>query len=809
MKDKKAKNSPRNSSQSPPTERPEKGSRGSEIPSGDWRHADPDYQAQATHYAEPIPSRQLIQDVLAAAGAPMTLDDLVGHFALGKLSEQEALAKRLGAMVRDGQLVQNRRGAYGQVDRMQLVAGTVQAHRDGFGFLIPDAGGTDLFLPPRQMRALMNGDRVLVRPARVDERGRQEASVVEVIERGHRSIVGRLHIDQDVSYVIPDNPRLQQDLLIPPQDRAGARHGQMVVAEIVVPPGTRTLPVGKVTEILGDHLAAGMEIEAAIRAHGLPHAFPDAVEAELASIPDEVRADDAEGRRDLRELPLVTIDGADARDFDDAVCARRNGDGWTLWVAIADVSAYVEPGTALDAEALQRGNSVYFPGRVIPMLPEKLSNGLCSLNPDVDRLCMVCEMRVDADGEVGKSKFYEAVMRSKARLIYEDVAELLESPAGEEGDNPWLSLAPQLRVLDEVFAALLAARGRRGAIDFESSETRIVFSSERKIDRIVPVKRNRAHRLIEECMIAANVEAARFIAAREVPVLYRIHEPPDGVKLNTLREFLALRALRLGGGVKPTAKDFATLTDAARERPDAHLLQGMLLRSMMQAKYNPDNVGHFGLALEHYAHFTSPIRRYPDLLLHRAIKHALARRKPASFAYDHDKMAALGTHCSMTERRADEATRDVVLWLKCEFMRHRIGDRFEGTISSVAPFGVFVELDELYIEGLVHVSSLRNDYYAFDPARQSLVGNRSGFTYTPGDRVRVRVVRVDLDERKIDLELDPANGAQPNPKGKGASPPAADRSDSIHRRRSDSSADSSQPSRRGKRTGSKRQRTRK
>jgi ribonuclease R len=733
------------------TETTRKKSSKASKPSG-WQQRDPEYQQQLSNYEEPVPSRQLISEVLVAESGPMTLDDLIGHFELTRLSEQEAFGRRLQAMVRDGQLMQNRRGAYGPVTQMNLIAGSIQAHRDGFGFLIPDAGGKDVFLPPRQMRSLMNGDRALVRVVGTDFKGRPEGVLVDVIERVSRSIVGRLHVDQGISYVIPDNPRVQQDLLIPPEHLGGARHGQMVVAEIVTPPGNRTLPVGKVEEILGEHLAPGMEIEAAIRAHSLPNTWPVEVEREVGVLEDTVMPHQIVGREDLRELPLVTIDGADARDFDDAVYARAERKGWTLWVAIADVSSYVVMDSPLDKEATRRGTSVYFPQQVIPMLPEKLSNGLCSLNPDVDRLCMVCEMRVMPDGEVAKSRFYEAVMRSKARLIYDDVAAMLAEPQGEQAKKRQ-GLLKHLQTLNGVFDALFAARSKRGAIEFESTETRIVFSDTRKIERIVPVQRNLAHRLIEECMVAANVEAAKFVDKHKMPNLYRVHESPDLLKLSAVREFLALRGLRLGGGDKPTAKDYSKTLDAARERPDAGLIQTVMLRSMMQARYSPDNIGHFGLALTHYAHFTSPIRRYPDLMLHRAIKHALAKRKPKSFAYDHEKMVTLGAHCSMAERRADDATRDVVTWLKCEFMSDRVGEEFDGTISAVVPFGLFVELDGLFIEGLVHVSSLRNDYYEHDARSHRLVGSRSKTVYSLGDRVRIRLVRVNLDERKIDLEL--------------------------------------------------------
>lgn len=722
-------------------------------PSGaDWRQNDAQFKNEQTRYEDPIPSRELILQTLADKAGPLTLDEMIGLFQLSKLNQQEALSRRLVAMQREGQAMQNRRGAWGVVTRMNLIPGVVQAHRDGFGFLIPDEGGPDIFLPARQMRSLMNGDRILVRIAGKDFKGRPEGVVAEVLERGSRTVVGRLKIDQGVSYVIPDNPRVQQDLLIPPDQRMDAKNGQMVVAEITAPPSARSLPVGRVAEILGEHLAPGMEIVAAIRAHSLPFEWPGAVEREAAAIAGTVQPEQMQGREDIRHLPLVTIDGADARDFDDAVYCRPDKKGWTLWVAIADVSAYVRPGSPLDVEASRRGNSVYFPQQVLPMLPEKLSNGLCSINPDVDRLCMVCEMRVLPDGEVDKSRFFEGVMRSKARLIYEDVAAILDDPQCEQVQKR-AALLPHLQALNAVFEALFAAREKRGAIDFESTETKIVFGSDRKIEKIVPVQRNRAHRLIEECMIAANVQSAKLVEKAKLPALYRIHENPDPAKILALREFLAGRGLNLGGGPKPQALDYARTLALARKREDAGLIQTVLLRSLMQAQYRPENVGHFGLALTHYAHFTSPIRRYPDLLLHRAIKHALQKGKAASFEYNTEQMAALGAHCSMTERRADEATRDVNTWLKCEFMRHRVGEQFDGHITAVTSFGLFVGLQDLYIDGLVHVSSLKNDYYQYDARKHRLVGDRTGGVHALGDRVCVTVVRVNLDERKIDLEL--------------------------------------------------------
>ncbi|HWU68307.1 MAG TPA: ribonuclease R [Stenotrophobium sp.] len=750
----------------------------------DWRAQDPEFASEQGRYEKPIPSRSLILKILGdESGGPRTLDELVAYFGLADEEQRVALERRLGAMLRDGQAMQNRKGAWGAVTRMNLVAGVVQAHRDGFGFLIPDGGGQDVFLPPRQMRSLMNGDRVLVRISGTDYKGRPEGSVAEVLERGTRTVVGRLHLDQGISYLIPENQRVQQDVLIPPDQRMGAKRGQMVVAEITAPPGSRTLPVGRIIEILGDHMAPGMEIEAALRGHNLPNEWSAELEREVRAIPDTVQPEQIAGRRDLRQLPLVTIDGVDARDFDDAVHCRPEKKGWTLWVAIADVSAYVRPGTPLDAEALRRGTSVYFPQRVIPMLPEKLSNGLCSLNPDVDRLCMVCEMRVLPDGSIDKASFYEGVMRSKARLIYEDVAAILDDPRGEQAHKRG-ELVPHLLALNQVFEALFAARLKRGAIDFESTETRIVFGADRKIEKIVPVQRNRAHRLIEECMIAANVESAKMVEKAKVPSLYRIHENPDALKVQALREFLAGRALRLGGGAAPKAMDYAKVLAAVKGRPDAGLVQTLLLRSLMQAQYNAVNSGHFGLALTHYAHFTSPIRRYPDLLLHRAIKHALqvakgrrllSRNKTEPFIYTTEQMVAFGAHCSMAERRADDATRDVSTWLKCEFMSHRVGDEYGGVITGVTNFGLFVELEGLYVDGLVHVSSLKSDYYQHDAKQHRLVGDRSGQVYGLGDRVRVKVVRVNLDERKIDLELvaeKSAARAGSTKKGNGAVKPA-------------------------------------
>jgi ribonuclease R len=623
------------------------------------------------------------------------------------------------------------------------------------------------------MRALMHRDRVVAHVSGIDRRGRREGAVVEVLERNTHQVVGRFHREGAVAMVIPDNKRITHDIVVPPEYEAGAQHQQIVLVELIEQPSRRRQPVGRIVETLGDHMAPGMEIDIAIRSYELPHHWPEAVEDEIGGLRAEVPEEAKQGREDIRHLPLVTIDGEDARDFDDAVYCEPLDDkaGWRLYVAIADVSHYVAVATGLDGEAVQRGNSVYFPGRVVPMLPEVLSNGLCSINPHVDRLCMVCEMRISADGEVKKHRFFEGLMRSHARLTYNQVAAML--PTEEREGDPELrqqfaALVPHLENLHQLYSAFNRRRSQRGAIEFETTETSIVFGEGKKIERIVPLVRNDAHKMIEECMIAANVEAARFLEKNHMPTLFRIHETPKEDKLTDLRAFLAELGLDLPGGDKPEARDYGRLLDQVRERPDAHLIQTVMLRSMNQAVYSPDNVGHFGLALEAYAHFTSPIRRYPDLLVHRAIRHVLQGGKADDFVYAPADMQSLGEHCSMTERRADEATRDATDWLKCEYIQDKVGESFDGIITAVTSFGLFVELDNIYVEGLVHVTSLRSEYYHFDPSRHCLKGEHSGRSYRLADKVRVKVVRVDLDERKIDFELDEGDdeSATRQPRGK-------------------------------------------
>jgi ribonuclease R len=716
------------------------------------RLIDPYAAREARKYDRPIPSREFIMQFLAKRGLPLTCEQLTEAFGLEDERDQEALRRRLKAMQRDGQVIRNRRDEYLLVNTVDLVRGRVIGHPEGIGFLEPDEGGDDLFLAPYQMRSVLHGDRLVVQVVGMDRRGRREGAVVEILERGIREVVGRFHTERGISFVIPDNKRIHHDIFIPPGNEAGARSGQIVVAEILEYPTSQMQPIGRVLEVLGEHMAPGMEIDIAIRAYELPCEWPPEVEAEIASLREEVPESAIQERSDLRSLPLVTIDGADARDFDDAVYCEPTKSGFKLFVAIAHVSWYVRLGTALDSCARERGNSVYFPERVIPMLPERLSNGLCSLNPDEDRLCLACEIYINREGSVTRSRFYPAVMRSAARLTYDEVAEVLvdQKPALR---RRYQALLPHLQNLYFLYKVLVAAREQRGALDLDTTETHIEFGPGRRIARIVPLTRNDAHRIIEECMIAANVAAARFLKRHKMPLLYRVHDRPDKEKLAQLRTFLGELGLQLGGGERPQTKHYLRLLNDILKRPDKHLIQTVLLRSLAQALYSPSNIGHFGLALDAYTHFTSPIRRYPDLLVHRAIDHVLQGGTADIFDYSRSDFVALGEHCSMTERRADEATRDAINWLKCEFMMDKVGQTFDGLISAVTSFGIFVELQEIYVEGLVHVTALGDDYFHFDPVGHRLRGERTRKSYHPGDKLKVKVVRVELDERKIDLEL--------------------------------------------------------
>ena len=736
-----------------------------------------------SHYPYSIPSREEILGVLRKASDPQTLSSIADALSVNE-SELDGLTRRLAAMERDGQIKPDRKGRIQLANTANFIEGRVSCHRDGYGFLLPDEGD-DVFLPEKEMQKVLHGDRVQVRVIGLDRRGRPEGTIVEVLVRANTHVIGRLVHENGVWLVVPEDKRIAHDILLAVAP-GKAKAGQVVSVELTEQPSRYSQPIGKIAEVLGEIDDPGMEIEIAVRKYGVPHEFSEAAKAAASKLPSEVKPADLEDRVDLRDIPMVTIDGEDARDFDDAVYCEPvkigRGTGFRLIVAIADVSHYVKPNDALDVDALERSTSVYFPRRVIPMLPEKLSNGLCSLNPDVDRLTMVCDAVISAKGDIQAYQFYPAVIHSAARLTYTEVAAVLGNTRGPEATRR-AALLPHLQNLYDLFQVLLQSRRVRGAIDFETTETYIVCNAAGKIEQILPRTRNDAHKLIEECMLAANVCAADFMERNKHHGMFRIHAGPTEQKLNQLRTFLKQLGLSLGGSGSPAASDYAELMEKIKLRPDAIMLQTMLLRSMQQAVYSPDNIGHFGLSYDAYAHFTSPIRRYPDLLTHRVIKAILQGKRyhpkdietenlntqlsPAARKMQAKDRAAgkkksegdvaiweaLGIHCSANERRADEASRDVEAWLKCYFVRDKLGEEFTGTISGVAAFGIFVQLDALFIEGMVHVTDLGSDFFQFDEARHELRGERTGMRYQLTDRVTVQVSRVDLDARRIDLRL--------------------------------------------------------
>lgn len=755
---------------------------------------DPNAAAEAAKYDNPVPSRDALMAFMESLGRPVTHPELCEQLAETDEDRIEAIRRRLIAMARDGQLISNRRNQFALISKVDLVTGIVLGHKDGFGYVLRE-DAPDVFLSHRQMRRVFHGDKVAVQVMGVDRRGKPEGRIVDVLERNTHQVVGRYMEQGGVGVVIPDNKRMSHEIVIAAEHRNAAQHGQFVVADIIEQPKAVGVAVGQVREVLGEHLAPGMEIDVAIRSHDIPYQWPQAALAEADKLPTEVHEADKLNRIDLRHLPFVTIDGEDARDFDDAVYCepnKRTG-GWRLYVAIADVSHYVTVGSALDQEAHKRGNSVYFPDNVIPMLPEKLSNGLCSLNPHTDRLVMVCEMTISAKGAISGFCFSEAVMHSHARLTYNQVWAMLQTPTPDDGAvlrNTYRELIPHLEHLYDLFKLLRHSRELRGALDFDSQETRIIFDDERKIENIVPTSRNDAHMLIEECMLAANVCTARFLEKQELDSLYRVHNGPSEEKLEKLKVFLGELGLSLKAPGSKTRdiepSDFQYLLQHIEGRDDQHVIQTVMLRSLSQAVYQPDNNGHFGLAYKAYTHFTSPIRRYPDLLTHRAIRSIIrsdkecrhVRRaegatplnKQSIYPYDMARMLQLGEHCSLTERRADDATRDVIDFLKCEYLSDRIGETFDGIISTVTGFGLFVGLNDVFVEGLVHISSLPGDYYQFDANSHRLVGERTRRVFRLGDTVNIRVVRVDIDEKKIDFELTETSNNKPKTRKKLAKP---------------------------------------
>ncbi len=715
-------------------------------------------------YVHPVPSREEILAALKEIGIPIGLKPLGKHFGMRTQSHLEDFERRLRAMVRDGQLIKNRAREYCLLDRLDLITGVAQAHRDGFGFLLPDEGGEDIYLSAREMHTVFDGDRCVVRVAGTDRRGRKEGRLVEILARGVSELVGKFRRERGIDFVVPDNPRLNA-VLIPRTGRGGANPGDWVKIEIVEFPTKRTEAIGKVVAVLGDDDSPFIRIDAALLSHGIPFEWPADVTAAVAKLKPTVPAKAKQDREDLRQLPLVTIDGADARDFDDAVyCEPLKKGGWRLIVAIADVAHYVGQNSALDEEAQARATSVYFPGRVIPMLPEVLSNGLCSLNPKVDRLCMACEMKVSPTGKVTGSRFFNGVMRSHQRLTYTEAFDILEQKKPSKRGGAIVDVLQDLR---DLYHAFVAARRRRGALDFDLPAVKFILDDKGEIASVKPEIRVVTHKIIEECMIAANVEAARFLSKHRIPALYRVHEGPKEDKLEELKIFLATFGLKPRGGRDLTPKDINhVLTNVAGE-PAAELIENVVLRSMTQAVYQPKNVGHFGLALTGYAHFTSPIRRYPDLLVHRAIKHILKTGNARRYGYSMGAMQSLGETCSRFERRADEAVWDVEEQLKCEYMSGHIGEQYEAVVSGVVGFGLFVRVTELGIDGLVHVTSLPHDYYHFDAGRHTLSGEKGGRVYQLMDKLSVRLAKVDVEERKIDFQLVDTEIAVPVKRDKG------------------------------------------
>ena len=703
-----------------------------------------------TKYRHPIPSRIELLDFIKDSSRPVVLEDIAGAFAIAGSKRRRKLLEELAKMVRAGQILENRRGEFLLLKRLDFVTGTVIGHQDGFGFLRRDEGGDDVYLSAGQMRSLFNGDRAVIKIVGEDRRGRPEGRLVEVLERGVTEIAGQFIRERGVGIVIPDNPRIAHRILIARGAAGEAQHGQIVIARILDFPSHLEQATGEIVRVVGNADDKGIATDIAIHAHGIPTDWPRAVREQTKQFGKNVPEAAKKDRVDLRDTNLVTIDGADARDFDDAVFAEPSGKGYRLLVAIADVGHYVELDSPIDQQAIRRGTSVYFPDRVVPMLPEVLSNGLCSLNPKVDRLCMVCEMRVEPDGKVSRSKFYEAVMCSKARLTYSQVNDYL---VGQDSDGVPKAVQGDIRHLHDVYQLFAKNRRKRGAVELDIPQTRIVMGADGGVKSISAVARNDAHRLIEECMIAANVQAAKFIRKNRVAGLYRVHAKPDPDRFDELRLYLTSLGVKVPHPDHVQPRDFAKMVDQVAGRPDAAAISMAMLRSMSHAEYTPKNIGHFGLALDAYAHFTSPIRRYPDLLVHRAIRHIVRGGKPGAYAYKVDRMEQLGAITSAHERRAEDATREVEAWLKCQYMESHVGQQYPGVITGVTNFGAFVQIPELQIDGLVHVTSLGNDYYHYDKAAQSLVGERTGKRYRLGDSLDIVVARVDLETRRIDFQL--------------------------------------------------------
>lgn len=730
---------------------------------------DPFFARESEKYGNPIPSREYILQYLESVGGPLKFKAIQHHFALFEPEQEIALTRRLAAMERDGQIHRDKKSAYGVVDKLDLLAGKVLGHKDGYGFFVADNKSADLankaqmdwLISAREMRKVFPGERVLVRAKKQHSDGRIEAQIVEVLQSEQPlQIVGRFYRESGIAFVTPQDPRIAQDILIPPDDPMLVQPGQVVVVQITTRPTYRSKAVGHLAQVLGDYLQPGMEIKIAINQFAIRHEWSSEIHNQLQQLPLQVEEKDLAGRVDLRHLPLITIDGKDARDFDDAVyCQPTESGGWKLWVAIADVSHYIKPHSPLDEEAKLRGTSVYFPNAVVPMLPEQISNGLCSLKPEVDRLCMVCEMTLTAKGVVQRSKFYSAVMHSKARMTYDKVWKILQGDSHLRKQHQ--SILESIEQLYALFKARNQLKQARGAINFETTETQIIFNKNKKIEKIIPLIRNDAHKIIEECMICANVAAAKFFIKHKVPGVYRTHQGPTEKKLQVLQNYLRSLGLFIATGNKVKPQAYQQLMQEIEGRADAENIQIMMLRSMNQAEYSPDNLGHFGLAFDAYTHFTSPIRRYPDLLVHRIIKQVIStdqstkavKNNQQKNIYDKNQLAKICQQNSASERNADMASRDVIDWLKCEYMLAHIGNKYQGTVSSITNFGLFVRLHDVHVEGLIHVTELGHEYFHYDNNQQQMRGEKTGLTFCIGDELMIEVVEVNIEQRKIDFTL--------------------------------------------------------
>src|SRR5450631_1775039 len=724
----------------------------------DWRGEDPNLEFEKLRYADPIASRELLLKHLSEASEPLTAARLAKRLGLDTDRQRDALAKRLAAMVRDGQAIEGPSG-FATAGEGERVAGRVRGRANGDVLVLPDDGSAPLALARADTATLMHNDRVEVLAVGMNDRGRRIARLIRRTGDGPKRIGGIWHAAQGTGRVEPEDPGHWYTVDVAARLAHGAREGDHVIVEITRRPHGDVPAHGRVVEVLADVRPSDLAARFAILRHDLPEEFPPDVLHEANLFPPEVRAEERAGREDLRELPLVTIDGADAKDFDDAVFAEPvRGGGWRLVVAIADVSYYVRYGSKLDMEARARATSVYFPDRVLAMLPEHLSNHLCSLMPRVERLAFVCDMRVSKAGKLSRGRFYEAVIRSHARLTYDQAWRYLQNP-----DAPGEQLSPQVRTslrnLHDVYGALKNARDARGALDFRGGEVKARIGDDGKIEGFYAVMRNDAHRMIEECMIAANVKAAVALRTAKAGSLFRVHGQPEDKRVTELQK--VLHALQVGAtfSAKPTPREFRQLVERLTARPDGLMLEGLVIRSLAQAVYQQTNIGHFGLALEEYAHFTSPIRRYPDLLVHRALKAAVVPQSASGHAYTTAELQVLGTESSQRERRADDASRDVMGYLKCLYMQPRIGETFDATISSALEFGLFVQLKEMPIDGLVHISAIPGDYWQLESGGMGLVGEKTGRRWQMGDEVRVRLSRVDLTQRQIDFELIDADGA--------------------------------------------------